>query len=161
MPIVLPIPAMMTESPGFVRSRITLLTRSITPSIESMISFLMGDTASPTSSLMIMALTGTWCFSAVSSTLYLSTSGPPMATPMPSATSPVFSPSSFSPASTSMARLILPSFCSRICLMASPGLPTFPPGPSALSTNAFLPSMGTSATTTSFRLWFFGSLASF
>ena len=79
-----------------------------------------------------------------------------MAAPTPSATSPTSSPSSFKAASTMIIVAIFPSFSSIIVFTPSPGLPTFPPGPSALITYAVRPSIGTVATTQSFAMFLFG-----
>jgi len=82
------------------------------------------------SSLITIALIGTLYCRRLSSTLYCSTPGPPIATPTPSAISPVFSPSSLRAASIIIMDAILPLFSSISCFIASPGFATFPPGPS-------------------------------
>ena len=82
-------------------------------------------------------------FVAISSILYLSIPGPPIAAPIPSATSPVSSPSSFNAASIVIINEIC-LFSSTTLFIASPGFPTFPPGPFALIMNAFLFSILTS-----------------
>ena len=92
-------------------------------------------------------------FVAVSSILYLSIPGPPIAAPTPSAISPVFSPSNLRAASIVIINLISLLF-SITFLIASPGLPTFPPGPFALIKKICLSSIDVSFTIVFFTISF-------
>src|SRR3712207_7078493 len=89
--------------------------------------------ASCTDCLTMTAYIGMLKRVATSSTWYFSTPMPPIAAPIPSATSPVFSPSSLSAASIIMTVSILIPMSPTSLVIASPGLPTVPAGPSARS----------------------------
>nr|CAA69555.1 orf c04026 [Saccharolobus solfataricus P2] len=97
----------------------------------------------------ITASIGMLYFTATLSMLIFSGPGSPIATPVPSAIAPVFSPSNFNAASMVIILVTLPLYSSTTFSTASPGLPTVAMGPSAFTTINFLPSNSTSPATVS------------
>src|SRR2546425_6288515 len=142
-PIVFPTPTRIMLSPGFDLDLISfwpLLTAAATPVLTKSV---MEDMASFEDIFTTTAKRGIWFFEALASIWYRSVPGPPIAAPIPSATSPLGSPSNFNAASTVTTRLIGPDSWINFST-ARPGLPTFPPGPFARTTQTLRPSKSTS-----------------